>query len=301
MRRSTRRIRIEHVAALIAVGLSCAAQDTTTVGLSNGVQIEVTASFGHPTGEETLTVEMARASGNSFYRIFRDQNHLAVYAYELVVDLGAGGENLMVNAKPVEDAFGHRYANADGGKPVPSLPTEHELGPLASGQSATLTLFEIPGMGLAISETIKAKLNQSGGAGGALHFAGIQVFVEKKLISGPAPKASVSGRFAMFYIPGRGGYFFSTQPVPDRAFINAGSIDGKHLDFSLDNETFHVTADAPIVTQSESSGLWVYHDAAYVPSGTWTLDLHGTTTAQSAADAFFTAASDTLNWWLPSQ
>ena len=245
-----------------------------------------------------LTVEMVRASGNSFYRIFWDQNHLAVYAYELAVDLGAGGDSLLVTAKPAEDEFASRYLHADAGKPVPSLSAEQDLGPLASGRSATLALFEIPGVGLTVSETIQAKMNQSGGAGGALHFAGIQVFVEKNLVSGPAPKASVSGRFAMFYIPGRGGYFFSTQPVPNRAFLNAGSIDRNHMDFSLDNETFHVIANAPIITQSESSGLWVFHDASYKPSGTWTLDLRSPAITQSAPDAFFAAASDTLSWWL---
>ena len=306
VRRSNRRFRIGHFAALVASAVACAAQESSTIALSNGARIEVTAGFGHPTGEETLTVEMARASGNSFYRIFWDQNHLAVYAYELALDLAPGGDRVLAAAKPAEEEFASHYPNADAGKPVPTLSEVHDLGPLGSGQSATLGLFEIPGVGLAVSETLQVKLNQSGGTGGPLRLAGIQVFADKnagkgterELVSGPAPKASVAGRYVMFYIPGRGAYFFSAEPVSDRAFVEAGSVDHNQMDFSIDNEAFHVTADAPILTQPESGDVWVYHDPAYKPSGNWTLDLTGATTAQSAENAFFTAASDSLSWWL---
>ncbi len=288
---------MKYLAALMAGCFACAAQDSTTIALSNGVQIQLSANFGHPTGEETLTVEMARASGDSFYRIFRDQNHLVVFAYELVVDLGAGGDSLLVTAKSAGDDFARQYPNADSGKPSPTLSQPRELGPLATGREATLQLFEVPGMGLSVSETIRVKMNQEGKAG-AFRFSGVQVFVDKNLVSGPPPASAVAGRFAMFYIPGRGGYFFSTQPVADRPFLNAGTIDADHMDFSIDNQMFHVTADAPIMGRAESSGLWVYHDASYKPEGKWTLDLRGATTVQSAADAFFDAASDTLAWWL---
>lgn len=289
---------MKYFAALIAGCFACAAQDSTSIALSNGVQIQVSADFGHPTGEEALTVEMARASGDSFYRIFRDQNHLVVFAYELVVNLGAGGDSLLVTARSAGDDFARRYPNADSGKPSPTLSAPRELGPLTTGRSATLQLFEVPGMGLSVSETIRVKMNQDVRTSGAFHFSGVQVFVEKNLVSGAPPASAVAGRFAMFYIPGRGGYFFSTQPVADRPFINAGTIDGDHMDFSIDNEMFHVTADAPIAGGRESSGLWVYHDPSYKPDGKWTLDLRGAVTAQSAGDVFFNAASDTLAWWL---
>src|SRR5262249_35335496 len=98
---------------------------------------------------------MARASGNSFYRIIRDQNQLAVYAYELMVDLTADGSALRAVAKPAMTEFASRYPDANGGKPVPSLSADQVLGPLASGQSAELPLFDIPGMGLKVTETIR--------------------------------------------------------------------------------------------------------------------------------------------------
>jgi hypothetical protein len=304
VRRSTRRIRIEHVAALIAGCVACAAQDATTVALSNGVQIQVSANFGHPTGTETLTVEMARASGNSFYRILWDQNHLAVFAYELGVDLGAGGDRLVVTAKPAENDFARRYPDADAGKPVPTLSSVHDLGSLGSGQSATLGLFEIPGAGLQVSETVRVKMGVAGGTAGPLHFGGIRVFLEKTvenkveddLVSGAVPRAAVSGRYAMFYLPDRGGYFFSTEPVTNRPFIEAGTVDQKSMEFTIDNETFRVTGDLPIL--GERGNVWVYHDPAYKPSGTWTLDLKNAVGVPVADKAFFTAASDTLTWWL---
>lgn len=285
------------MAALVAGCFACAAQDNSTIVLSNGAQIEAAASFGHPTGEQTLNVEMARSSGNSFYRIFWDQNHLAVFAYEIAVDLTAGGDRLLATAKPVEDEFAHLYPDADAGKPVPTLSSDHDLGPLATGESATIPLFNIPGMGLDVSDAIRVKLNQSGGGAGPLRFSGLQIATDREQISGTG-RASVSGRYAMFYIPGRGAYIFSAQPVAGRGFIDAGIITGTRMDFSIDNESFHVTAGEPILTRPESGDVWVYHDAGYRPSGNWTLQLSGANTAQSAADTFFTAASDSLGWWL---
>ncbi len=102
----------------------------------------------------------------------------------------------------------------------------------------------------------------------------------------------------MFYIPGRNGYFFSTDNPPGRDFLKAGSIDRNHLTFTLDNEIYDCATDAPILTGFGSAEVWVYRDAAYKPKGNWTRDL--SSGRSSGADpGFFTAASDSLNWWLP--
>jgi len=49
------------------------------------------------------------------------------------------------------------------------------------------------------------------------------------------------------------------------------------------------------LTQSERGELWVYHDPNYKPEGNWTK----TNPAGGSDDEFFTAASDSLKWWLP--
>ena len=269
--------------------LACHAQISSTVSLNNGVRLQVSADLGHPTGQEQITVEMSRASGNSFYRIFWDQNHLAVYAYELAVDLTPDGKALRVSAKMATDEFARRYPNADAGKPVPTLTEDRELGTLASGQSANLGLFEIPGMGLAVSETIHVIIGGEAG-GGALRLSGLRVATDDKLIAGPAGGA-VAGRYAMFYIPGRGGFFFSTEPVPGRAFVKAGIYDGTRMSFTVDNIDYECLADRPI--RNGGGELWVLHDASYQPAGTWTLDLQ-----RPGREQFFVAASDSLGWWL---
>src|SRR5580698_7632444 len=117
---------------------SCIAfgQISSLITVSNGVQIEITADLGKPTGQEQLTVEMARASGDSFYRIFRDQNKLAVFAYELVLRLAASGDRITATAKPTETEFAARFPGADGGKPVPTLSSEQQIGTISSGQRA---------------------------------------------------------------------------------------------------------------------------------------------------------------------
>ncbi|MBZ5602803.1 MAG: hypothetical protein LAO79_10905 [Acidobacteriia bacterium] len=276
---------------VLCVSASAAyAQLSSTVSLNNGVRLQVTASLGNPTGEEKLTVEMARASGDSFYRIFWDQNHLAVFAYELEVALLPDGSALRAIAKPAGDELAARYPNADAGKPVPTLSTTQELGPLASGQSATLGLFEIPGMGLQVSEKFLVRLGAEDRAG-ALRFSGLRISSEGKPLAGPAP-GGVAGRYAMFYIPGRGAFFFSTEPVPGHAFVKAGTTELTRMRFTIDNVDYEVVANAPI--QGVGGEVWVLHDAGYKPVGNWTSDPQ-----RAEKDQFFMAASDTLGWWLP--
>ena len=276
------------LAGFIFAGLSHA-QLSSTVSLNNGVGLQVTASLGQPTGQQTLTIDMARASGNSFYRIFWDQNHLAVFAYELVVDLMPGGATLRATAKPAEDEFAARYRDADAGKPVPTLSADHELGPLGSDQSATLDLFNIPGMGLSVSETIQVKFDAE--RSGTLRFTRLTVAENGKPIAGPAPGA-VAGRYTMFYVPGGGAYFFSMEAVPGRNFTKAGTIDGLHVRFSLDNVDYDCISTAPI--HANGGEIWVLHDPSYKPAGNWTRDRQS-----GAGEEFFMAASDSLGWWLP--
>ena len=281
--------------ALLLVTAAAFPQVSSTVSISNGVEIQVDADLGHPTGQEQLTVEMARASGDSFYRIFWDQNKLAVFAYELQVELSSGGDALTATAKPAEDEFAKRYPNADAGKPVPSLSSNQVLGPLSSGKSGTASLFEIPGMGLAVRDTVRVKIDESGGSG-SLRFAGLRVFQNGRLISGPPPPGAVAGKYAMFFLPGRGGFFFSSEPVPGRPFINTGTIDRNRLRFTVENDDYECTASAPFLAGASSGQVWVYHDPSYSPTGTWTQDPKS---SAPGAQNFFTAAADSLGWWLP--
>ena len=262
------------------------AQLSSSISLSNGVGIDVSANLGQPTGQQTLTVEMARASGNSFYRIFWDQNHLAVYGYELQVELTTGGNALTAVAKPAGDQFAARYPNADAGKPVPTLSADQILGPLGSGQSATLDLFEIPGMGLHLTETVRVQFGAETG-GGALKFSSLRVAIDQKQVAGPAP-GSVAGRYAMFYLPGRGGFFFATEPAP--GFAKTGAIDGNRMRFTVDNVEYDCVSTAPI--HGTGGDLWVLHDASYKPEGNWT---HARD--QLEREDFFMAAADSLGWW----
>jgi len=277
------------------------AQLTSTVALSNGVEVKVTANLGQPTGAETLTVEMARASGNSFYRTFKDQNHLTVFAYELSVGLSSDGKELHFVGKPVENEFAARYPNADAGKPVPTLSSDHDFMPLESGQDDQIGLFEIPGMGLRVADSVKAILHapdESAGSGGPLRFASMKVSINGTPSAGPA-RASVSGRYAMFYIPGQGGFFFATEAPEGRNFMKAGSIDRNRMQFNMDNVSFDCSAADSILVNADSGEIWVFHDPAYQPAGNWTQEIRADQPDVPAKAVFFTAASDSLSWWLP--
>jgi hypothetical protein len=286
---------VKFAAAWIAASCLAFGQLSSLITVGNGVQIEITADLGKPTGQQQLTVEMARATGQSFYRIFRDQNKLAVFAYELKVDLASDGKALTVVAKPAENDFAARFPNADAGKPVPTLSSDHALGALSSGESGFLGLFEIPGMGIKLTDTVLVKLNQPGGGTGSLRLAGARVTLNRQPITGNPPPSTVAGKFVMFYIPGRGGFFFSAEQVPGRPFEDIGTIEGRRLRFTVNNDNYECTATQPILPQGENGQVWVYNDPSYVPESNWTQDPHSAT---PGAQQFFTAGSDSLGWWL---
>ena len=280
--------------AALLLWIAYAAAQTSTISLSNGVKIEVSTSLGLPTGQQSISVEMVRASGDSFYRIFRDQNHLAVFAYELAFDLL--NDRLRVTGRPAETAFAARYSSADGGKPVPTLMSEQQIGLLSSGQKAEIGLFQLEGMGLKVIDTIHMLIDEHNESG-HIRLVGLHVSMNNTPLHG-AGAFPVSGRYAMFYIPGHGGFFFSTEAVAGRPFMAAGSIDRDRMTFTIDNETYDVTASAPILSNPDSSALWVYHDPNYRPAGTWTQNRDTASAKHSAASDFFVAASDSLDWWL---
>jgi hypothetical protein len=293
---------VRHTLIRVALFVSCMAvspaQVSSTVSLSNGVQMQITTKLGQPAGQ-TVNVEMVRASGDSFYRIFRDQNSLAVFAYELVIHLDPSGNRLRAVAKPAETEFAARFPNADGGKPTPTLSADQDLGAIGSGQSADIPLFELEGMGIRVVDTIRLKMDDtSTAAAGRMRLSGLKIYINRAQVPGSAPSA-VAGKFTMLYIPGRGGYFFSAEAVPDRPFSKAGTIDGNRMLFDIDNESYEAVATAPILSNPDSGELWVYHDPTYKPSGNWTQNLRSATHSRSADLDFFVAASDSLSWWLP--
>ena len=145
-------------------------------------------------------------------------------------------------------------------------------------------------MGLQVTETIRAKFGDGGK--GALRFAGLRVSLDGKLVAGPPPPGAVSGRYVMFYIAGQGGYFFSTEP--GRGFVKTGTIDRTRMQFTLDNQTYDCLATAPILTTGDQGEVWVFRDPSFQPAGNWTQDQNN-----GSSQSFFTAAADSLGWWLP--
>ncbi len=274
-------------------------QASAVVSLSNGVQLRV-AVRGAGT---SLKADMEPASGNSFYRIFRDENNLDVFAYEIVVNRTADGERFHVIARPVGAEFATRFPNSDGGKPVPTLSAPRDSEFLASGRRFDVEIPTNPGTRENRTDSIQVTINRRGAAtqdsgtpsSGRLRFVNLQVSVQGHAVSAPGPGAIVSGIYAMFYLPGRGGYFFSTQQVDKLPFTHVGSVDRAVLRFTVDNENIECTSETPILTQSERGEVWVYHDPNYKPEGNWTK----TNPASGSGDEFFTAASDSLKWWLP--
>lgn len=284
--------------SLLTLTLSiCLAQPSSLISLSNGIQVSV-VSAGAST-PDPLRTEMKPASGHSVYRIFRDETGLAVFAYELVVDRTDDGVHFRVVAKPAGDEFMAKFPTADGGKPAPTFPQPLESAPLNPGGKFTIEIPTNPGWFEHRADIVQVQPGANGDRQGKktpastrLRFAALRVTINGEAIAAPGASDVVEGQYAMFYVPDHGGYFFSTDPVDARPFVQAGAVDGATLKFTIDNEAFECHAAQPILTQSDRGQIWIYHDPKYKPTGNLTK-----ANAQSPLQ-FFTAASDTVNWWV---
>jgi hypothetical protein len=263
-----------------------------TLSLNNGLRLRLS------TEDSSLTPDLAPATGNSFYRIFRDFNNLAVFAYELQVDRSPDGKQFQITAKPALDDFATKFPNADGGKPTPTLTAPDQSAWLSSGERFVVNIPINPGEnGGNLRETIDVRIAQGGpGApadnlvNGRLRLIGLKVSVGGTQVSARGTSAAVGGRYVMFYIPGRGAYYLSTEPVDILGFVEAGFMEGNGMRFTVDNENLEATA-----LESIGRGqLWVFHDKSYKPQGSWTNSTNGS----SGRDEFFTAGTDSLKWWL---
>ncbi|HWY48819.1 MAG TPA: hypothetical protein VNX70_15630 [Bryobacteraceae bacterium] len=272
------------------------AQVSSNVSLSNGVQLTITCN----SNPSALKIDLEPASGNSFYRIFRDENNLAIFAYQLQVERTPDGDHFRITAKPAGDDFAAKFPNADGGKPAPSLPEPRVSPLLASGDKFTIDIAVIPGIADNLSDTAQIRLNARGvsseqaSRAAPLQFVGLKVQINGQTVSASGPGATVAGRYVMFYVPGHGAYFLSSEPVESPAFVKIGVVDHAHLRFTLDNETYDCDSDAPILRNSDRGEIWVFHDPNYKPSGNWT-----NSDPSTQRDEFFAAASNSLKWWLP--
>lgn len=286
------------ITLLLLALAGCYAQDSARVSLSNGIQLTIITRSDNGSAV-ALKTSLEPATGDSFYRIYRDENNLAVFAYEMEVARTADGKSFRVTARAATDAFAARYPNADGGKPTPTLSAVLESPVLNSGEGFTIPIPSNPGLGQNLTDTVQIMLGQRGGANegtppsAQIRFAGLKVYIQGKSASPTGAGADVAGRYAMFYLPGRGGYFFSNEPVDQKPFVQGAVVDGMHLTLTIDNETYDCTASAPILVHADRGQLWVYHDPYYKPAGNWTKS-----DATSHKDEFFTAASDSMQWWV---
>jgi len=286
---------------LLLAPLVVAGQPSSVVSLSNGVQVRIALNLPDDT-PSPLAVELEAASGNSFYRVFRDENDLVVFAYELAVERSEDGSQFRVTAKPAENYFAAKFPNADGGKPVPTFSASLASPLLNSGEHFAFDVPSDPGLGLKLTDTVQIEINPRGlpatepgeRASVPLRFETLKVSVNGAVVSPGGSGAIVSGSYLMFYLPGYGGYFFSLAPVTRYAFVQIGMVEFGKLRFVLDNATYECQSAAPILTKSDRGELWVYHDPDYKPAGNWT----ASDPSSAAHDEFFTAASDSLNWWL---
>lgn len=290
------------VTILVALRLAAAFAQPSTISLSNGIRLRIVTKTGSA-APDPLKLEMKPATGNSVYRILRDETGLAVWAYELVVDRLPDGDHFLVIAKPAGAEFAAKFPDADGGKPTPTFSIASQSPPLGPGGQFTVEIPTNPGLFQNRADTVIVQPDPRSGETappGAppaplLRFADLRVMIGGKPVPTNSQSVMVTGAFAMFYIPSRGGYFFSTQPVTSRPFVQVGDVDRTQLKFTVDNENYECTSRTSILTQNDRGQIWVYHDPQYKPAGNLTKNNPGA----KSTDQFFAGAADSLDWWLP--
>jgi hypothetical protein len=157
-----RGLRIAGILACLLAGVNTApAQVSSDVALSNGLQLTINTRAQEGT-QVTLKASLEPASGNSFYRIFRDENNLAVFAYELMVTRTPDGRQFRVTGRAATQDFAARFPNADGGKPTPTLSSPLESPLLSSGERFVIPIPSDPGLKQTLSDTVQIRLNQPG-------------------------------------------------------------------------------------------------------------------------------------------
>ena len=167
----------------------------------------------------------------------------------------------------------------------PTIPADRTLPPVRAGERTSVELFDLPPIGRVI-DRIEIGASASGGPNSSdrLRLSTMRVYVNGSQIAASGAMKAVTGRYAMFYIPGRGGCFLSTDPPAGRAFAHTGSIDGAKMRFIVDNETYDCVASAPILLEADQGELWVYHDPNYKPGGNLTAP--GATTQEPTPNVF---------------
>ena len=79
---------------VLLAAVACYAQVSARVSLSNGIQLTIATRSDNAT-PIALKTSLEPASGDSFYRIFRDENNLVVFAYELAVIIDHGMRRML--------------------------------------------------------------------------------------------------------------------------------------------------------------------------------------------------------------
>ena len=286
------------LALLISIA-NCLAQGPVLIVLESGIRLRFVTDSGNGT-PGPLKNEVKPASYNSVYRIFRDETGLAVYAYELRVDLTPDGDHFRLTAEPAGTEFETRNPHADGGKPTPTMPRPIESTALEPGGRFTIEIPTNPGLWEHRTDTVQieppltAPRTARRTPPAKLRFTGLQVFINEKLVSPPGPGKMVAGQYTMFFLPRHGGYFFSTEPVQSSLLIGPAAVEGTKVRFKINDESFLLNSEAPILVESETGQVWVYYDPKYRP----TINRARGNPISTSSDQFFTAASDSLSSWL---
>ena len=270
--------------AILAI-LSCSAAASAQVlgvGFSNGTSLQIRTEVGGA-GYQVSSAGMVVVGDpdNTVHRMVMDHAGKIVFAYDL--EARVAGHELTLRVKPLDPAYEQRLRAEkwfpkdnplDNNGRLFSFARVRELPGVHAGDTVRLDLLANPTTGDKITDLIQPSLRalkvvpQDDPGRDEFQFARIRISIEGKPVTQePLTSASLTGAAAMIYLPGRGGYFFSREPVTSYGFQRIGNVVGNQLWFTIGKEQFFIASEQPILKHANTETVWVYHDPSYKPSG----------------------------------
>ncbi len=250
------------------------------VGFPNGTSLKIRTQVGGA-GYQVSSAGMVVVDANTVHRMVMDNSGKIVFAYDLEAHLV--GHELTLRVKPLDQNYEQRLRRESWfpkGSPLDnngrlySFAKMREVPGVHAGDTVSLDLLSNPTTGDKITDLIQASLqslntpHQENAGADEFQLSRIRISIDGKPVTqDPATSASLTGAAAMIYLPGRGGYFFSREPVASYGFQRIGNVVGNQLLFTLGKELFMVMSEQPILKNAGASQVWVYHDPGYKPRG----------------------------------
>jgi hypothetical protein len=267
-------------------GVSSAQQSEhgrVTVTLSDGTRFLFT-TLSDRGGAQNFSggISTTVPEDNRFHRLLMDRNGLIFFGYDIRIEQDAREDSFTLHVLPLSTKGTHELAkllqnnkqSTGARKTVPTFTEERTIPSLRPGKRATIDVLVDPETGEKIMDVIELTRDKpaplAGQASAPASSEPVFVFsLPRIMLNGSLlaePGATSMGKFAVLYIPGKGGYFFSLKQPPRYSFQRTATIENNRLYFTLDGDSFELVCASDILPGVNHAKIWIFHDPRFKPN-----------------------------------